>query len=138
MGDAADSMINGLMCELCGVLIDGDEPGYPRRCGGCGGSKKRKKSGGRGHKQARKGRVDSASKSLDATKKRMLNIGVTVQVFNDGMHWRFASPTRTYEWWPSRGRMVVDRNYSNPMFSTAVDEVATLIESIEKNGEATP
>jgi len=35
MGDIADAMINGLFCQYCGCLIDGDEPGYPRDCG-CG------------------------------------------------------------------------------------------------------
>ena len=32
MGESADSMVNGLLCEQCGVLIDGDEPGYPTLC----------------------------------------------------------------------------------------------------------
>ena len=32
MGDIADAMLNGLLCECCGSFIDGDEPGYPRYC----------------------------------------------------------------------------------------------------------
>lgn len=28
-----DYVADGLMCMNCGVLIDGDEPGYPRSCG---------------------------------------------------------------------------------------------------------
>ena len=35
MGDIADGMLNGLFCQLCGVVIDGEEPGYPRFCAGC-------------------------------------------------------------------------------------------------------
>lgn len=35
MGDVAEMMLEGLLCEVCGELIDGDEPGYPRRCAGC-------------------------------------------------------------------------------------------------------
>lgn len=35
MGDVADMMINGLMCELCGVIVDGEEPGHPRQCEDC-------------------------------------------------------------------------------------------------------
>ena len=35
MGDAAEDILDGLMCEDCGVLIDGDNPGYPRKCDGC-------------------------------------------------------------------------------------------------------
>jgi hypothetical protein len=33
MGEIAEAMINGLFCQWCGVLIDGEEPGYPRSCG---------------------------------------------------------------------------------------------------------
>lgn len=33
MGDIADMMVEGLLCEQCGGFIDGEEPGYPRNCG---------------------------------------------------------------------------------------------------------
>lgn len=32
---AADDILEGLYCQCCGDLIDGDEPGYPRSCEGC-------------------------------------------------------------------------------------------------------
>lgn len=32
MGDIADSMIFGEACEMCGVFLDGQQPGYPRYC----------------------------------------------------------------------------------------------------------
>jgi len=36
MGEIADAMLEGLLCEVCGVLMDDIEaPGYPRRCLGC-------------------------------------------------------------------------------------------------------
>ena len=35
MGEIADAIINGLLCEQCGCLIDGEEPGYPRSCEEC-------------------------------------------------------------------------------------------------------
>lgn len=36
MGEIADMMLNGLMCEGCGEFMeDHEEPGYPRRCAGC-------------------------------------------------------------------------------------------------------
>jgi len=37
MGDMAEMMTSGLLCETCGTLVDGTEPGYPRKCGDCGG-----------------------------------------------------------------------------------------------------
>lgn len=32
MGDAADMLLNGVLCEACGVFLDGEEPGFPRYC----------------------------------------------------------------------------------------------------------
>jgi hypothetical protein len=33
MGEIADMMLEGLLCEQCGVFIDEDPPGHPRNCG---------------------------------------------------------------------------------------------------------
>lgn len=35
MGDIADMMLDGVLCEGCGVYLDGDAPGYPRYCEHC-------------------------------------------------------------------------------------------------------
>ena len=36
MGDIADWILEGGMCQVCGVeLDDGEEAGYPRSCSGC-------------------------------------------------------------------------------------------------------
>lgn len=35
MGDAADLNLEGVVCEICGDLIDGEETGYPRQCEDC-------------------------------------------------------------------------------------------------------
>lgn len=32
MGDAADMLLDGTLCEACGTFIDDDEPGHPRYC----------------------------------------------------------------------------------------------------------
>lgn len=32
MGEAAEMMLDGTLCEGCGVYLDGDSPGYPRYC----------------------------------------------------------------------------------------------------------
>lgn len=34
MGEIADMMLDGTLCEGCGVYL-GDECGYPRYCSGC-------------------------------------------------------------------------------------------------------
>lgn len=39
MGDIADMMLEGVLCEGCGVYLKGDAPGYPRQCADCKPSK---------------------------------------------------------------------------------------------------
>ena len=34
----ADYMINGDDCECCGMPLEGEGEGYPRRCKDCGGN----------------------------------------------------------------------------------------------------
>ena len=36
MGDAAEMVLEGILCEECGEYI-GDAVGYPRKCDSCGG-----------------------------------------------------------------------------------------------------
>ena len=35
MGDIADMMLDGTLCEGCGVFMDGEAPDYPRLCSDC-------------------------------------------------------------------------------------------------------
>lgn len=35
MGDVADMMLDGTLCEGCGVYLHGDGNGVPRRCRDC-------------------------------------------------------------------------------------------------------
>lgn len=32
MGEIADMMLDGTMCEMCGVFLDGESSGFPRYC----------------------------------------------------------------------------------------------------------
>lgn len=35
MGDIAEMMLDGLLCEICGDIIDFDESWFPRTCNKC-------------------------------------------------------------------------------------------------------
>ena len=35
MGEIADAIINGDLCEGCGIAFPSSGDGYPRKCGGC-------------------------------------------------------------------------------------------------------
>lgn len=38
MGEIADMMLDGTLCEGCGEYLDGESDGIPRYCGGCDSS----------------------------------------------------------------------------------------------------
>jgi hypothetical protein len=35
MGEVAEMMLEGILCESCGEFIDGENPGHPRECADC-------------------------------------------------------------------------------------------------------
>jgi hypothetical protein len=35
MGEIADMMLDGTLCESCGVYLDGNSPDHPRKCSAC-------------------------------------------------------------------------------------------------------
>lgn len=35
MGSVADGVIDGTFCEVCLIIVDGESPGYPRKCEDC-------------------------------------------------------------------------------------------------------
>ena len=41
MGDIADMMLDGTLCEQCGEFIDDDEGGSPRLCASCSQEKEK-------------------------------------------------------------------------------------------------
>lgn len=38
MGEIAEMMLDGTLCESCGVFLEASGPGYPRRCRSCSGA----------------------------------------------------------------------------------------------------
>lgn len=35
MGEVAEMMIDGTLCQRCGTFLDGESPGFPRLCEDC-------------------------------------------------------------------------------------------------------
>lgn len=44
MGEIAEMILDGTLCERCGSFIDGDSPGFPRLCNDCKPKRKKKTS----------------------------------------------------------------------------------------------
>lgn len=55
MGELSDMVIDGVLCELCGVYI-GDSVGYPRKCVNCAGTRKKRRKKKRPGKEAKDGK----------------------------------------------------------------------------------
>lgn len=42
MAEIADDIVDGLICQYCQQLVDGDAPGHPRTCPSCKADERRK------------------------------------------------------------------------------------------------
>lgn len=61
--------------------------------------------------------------------------GVRLEVFNFGEHWRFEHPRITAEWWPSSGRLVIDRQWRK---ATTGRKLRAVLEAIARKLERPP
>ena len=85
MGEIADLMINGDICQVCGCEM-GEGDGFARTCSGCGGS-----GGGSGEWR---GPADG-SDILKHAKKH----GWAHSVHNNGYHWQFKRGNQEVNVW---------------------------------------
>jgi hypothetical protein len=97
MGDIADLMVNGDICEGCGEEI-GPGDGFPRRCTACGGGATERHHGGMRTSKAQ--RVEDAVATL---KKR----GIEYETANGGVHCVIRHAGKVVDFWPTTGRYIV-------------------------------
>jgi len=95
MGEIADAIVDGEMCQVCGVFLAGEPAGYPRSCRGCGGD-------------ADEGFGEEDEEDLEeATAKLIADLnerGVHVEVKNQGMHWILRFGKNRADYWPTRDK----------------------------------
>ncbi len=60
MGDIADMMLDGTLCEGCGVYLGGVGDGIPRRCRGCQPTKTERKAANIARHEAEQARQKKA------------------------------------------------------------------------------
>lgn len=105
MGEAAESMLEGECCQECGEWFhDGEAPGHPRSCAGCGGAA----TGG--------GRTDGKRRREKARKKRRAaeRLQRLKKTPADGwkkhtqFHWSREFKGKKLDYWPSTGRFYYD------------------------------
>jgi hypothetical protein len=104
MGEIADLMIEGEICEGCGCELGGEAPGYPRRCSGCGGKTDEDHDligGYRAMNDRSKSRRQSNRDNAPAILKEA---GIEFSSHNDGAHLIVSGKTESFDFWPGTGR----------------------------------
>jgi len=99
MGDVAEMMLEGTLCETCGVFI-GDGDGYPRRCRSCKGED---------HADAGRYVLELPEKNTgNRTNSTKLLRSKRVQFtsHNSGRHLIVTGPNGLIDFWPGTGKWI--------------------------------
>lgn len=91
MGDVADMMLDGTLCESCGVYV-GNPVGHPRRCDDCGG--------GVDWLALREAKRAAKAGRLDQFKARVAT-DPTWQVLSDNHFRKVVDGANRFDYWPS-------------------------------------
>lgn len=115
MGEIADAMLNGLFCEGCGEFMDGEEPGHPRRCAGCGGDV----APGSGKRRRRRARAVRRSQSRMLNRKAAAEDNWVREHFrkcdDKGAHWQARFGKTIVNFWPGTMRYSVGLDKAHPV-----------------------
>jgi len=103
-GDAAEMVLDGLVCEGCGEYLDEDAPGHPRRCAGCGGFPSSSRPSQRRQAHRLRGPAHTLDEKLRA---KIKPFGELVQ--HDPFHWQVKQGRVTLaDYWPHKGKWRID------------------------------
>jgi len=94
MGEIADMMIEGVLCQICGEY-QGEGGGFPVTCGGCSGDTM---NGGAHSKASKKER------NLEWSTNHLIELGIEFTSHNNGIHLKVKRPAGIVDFWPSTGR----------------------------------
>lgn len=115
MGEIADLMIEGEICEGCGAELGGGAPGFPRRCAGCGGRAEEAQHEYDGEeddpppvdyaalKEAQRAKRQSNTQQSTAL---LQSRGIAFETKNRGAHLIVRHAGRVVDFWPSGGRFI--------------------------------
>lgn len=91
MGEIADAVLNGDMCQECGEWI-GAGDGYPRSCLGCRGTKR------------------ISRRTAPKLTKPFRDVGFVVM--RDPFHWQARIGAHIINYWPTKSRWSIDNHKS--------------------------
>lgn len=98
MGEIADMMLDGTLCEGCGVFI-GTGAGYPVRCEDCGGD------GCEGFADQKQRSQDKRASNRENSARLLHQAGVRFDMKNDGAHLIVRS-NPIVDFWPGTGKYI--------------------------------
>ena len=139
MGEIADMIVDGQICEICSCDIDGTAPGYPRRCEFCRGSGKPGSSTTRKNRRRRKRRSRNRASSVrDAmgqeqnAREQLVAKGCQLEIKNENQHWIVKGPGVRVEWWPSSRKLVTGDHPNRFNHVRNCENVAGLVKAVEE------
>ncbi len=112
MGEYAEMALNGDLCEGCGEWM-GEGDGFARRCRSCKGTERprivtRRRPG----------------LTTDARLQQLTEMGATVDVKNDGLHWIIRKGEKRIDFWPTKESFKVNlAGYKQHGFTQLLDHL---------------
>ena len=100
MGEIADSIIEGIVCQFCGEYLgDTVGAGFPVSCAGCGGGDDC--SFGTPPQESRK---NKKARNKEWSTNHLREQGIEFQSFNNGIHLKVKRPVGVIDFWPTTGK----------------------------------
>lgn len=94
MGDIADMMLDGTLCEGCGEFLNEDPPGFPSYCEGCAPA---------AHAEEKK---DKRASNREKSSAILAAKGICYKANNNGAHLVVTHGDMTVDFWPGTGKYI--------------------------------
>lgn len=130
MGDIADMMINGLICEACGAGLEGGASGHPRLCDDC--------TEGYTDKTFKRERIDAAWEDFKEAATLAAQNCMWLTRHNDGVQYNLKYNNYLWQIYPGKCRIYSPKNKRAPYLDlagknwTLVDVVQAAIKTTEE------
>lgn len=128
MGEIADMMLEGLLCEGCGEVMDdmledeNDPPGYPRRCAACAQADIEDDDSMAADFRAMKSRSKAKrAANRESAPEILKKAGIGFYSNNGGAHLICQYEMDTADFWPGTGRWSIRARGRGPTGRSATD-----------------
>lgn len=119
MGEIAESMLDGTVCEACGTYIEGDAPGHPRYCSDACAKDRGAKPRGYGlmsrdddmsdtemWRALKKHGQEKRASNLTNSLQLLIDAKIKYTSRNGGVHCMVECATGIIDFWPGTGKFI--------------------------------